>query len=235
MRERIVFRLSKRPSTKPPSPGQKVVRVINSPAFLWVATAILVTIGGASITQMQQCSADAAKLSERFEKLADEIEYRGRRLDEELRRNSSVEEFGEKLKVAPNRYAEFATHNLAELFADINRISRKASVENRSPVSSILLARAEYEAVVQDDRSLPFRQVFQGEIPINSIAAEDFSGLKAWRSEIVKRSPFAVLAYVQRGIPYIESDCSVSNVSRRIFGREAKIIRIEAFGSWYYE
>src|SRR5713226_8047836 len=60
--------------------ANRLVRLINSPAFLWLLSLLALTIGGGFLTGYQACNRDALQTIESYQRLAREVNLR-RRLD----------------------------------------------------------------------------------------------------------------------------------------------------------
>jgi hypothetical protein len=58
------------------SKPHRVIRIINSPAFLWFASAISLSAAGTYYSDFQRCTSEAAQIDEKFYKVANELKNR---------------------------------------------------------------------------------------------------------------------------------------------------------------
>ena len=123
-------------------PVSRLWLFVNSGLFLWLLTAVFVTIGGSYFSQIQKCVADADALGERYYILTRELSNR----NTEFARAIHVAESIEALKRAKAEYksdfAEFQAKTGDEIESEWRHIIRRVDTRSLSVAMTLSLSSA---------------------------------------------------------------------------------------------
>ena len=123
-----------------------VLGVINSPFFLWLLSAVFITIGGAYFSTRQQCIAEAEKIAEQYEKIGIEIERRQGYIHHTIVTMNSVSAIKEALSQIREYYSDFHSRPLFEL------IEQREKLLERIDTSPFDETKRENDAFLSDFR-----------------------------------------------------------------------------------
>jgi hypothetical protein len=108
-------------------------KVINSPSFLWILTAVLLSLGGAFYSTRQQCIKDSDKITESLHKVSQEIESRLSFAYNGIDENSTFKSVKTALDHAPYRYSEFQSYTIVELYDRFRAMEWRVDSTVRNP------------------------------------------------------------------------------------------------------
>jgi hypothetical protein len=135
-----------------------LIRLVNSAAFLWLSTLLLVTIGGGFLTNYQQCVRDADILSERHARIFRELNTRQRALAALIEISPTVEEIRAGVAKLPYTYSDLKERTLFDLNREFELIHTKID-------DSALPQQFQANAVTLASWINFSTNLFQGEIP----------------------------------------------------------------------
>lgn len=95
--------------------SRQSVRFINSPLFLWVISAVFLSLAGVAFSNYQDCMRDAQRDIEALHKLQEETYYRMRCITFSVDRASTVKDFRDRFKASPYVFGEFKDATIREL------------------------------------------------------------------------------------------------------------------------
>lgn len=112
------------------APDNKLLAFINSPIFIWLLSALVLTIGGAYITNHKQCRDDAEKIIERRKHLRQELF--SRELDRDRRvanAKTAQEAIAEAMPTMQDKrgsiFADLSNINYSELSGEFLTLTRR--------------------------------------------------------------------------------------------------------------
>lgn len=190
-------------------------RLVNSPSFLWLATALLITLGGAYLTNYQQCDREASAIADSYSRLKTEINGRIEYIQGIFKDAKTLAEIREALsKPFPWKYAEFRDKTLFELQELRRRAARRSKQRPGSlDPGSDFRTNAAFRK---------FRKIFEGTIE-PTINESDLPNFKTFVSEARKyeRSYFGGIDYFA-----LTADCTPRTTIAYAFApNTTKIIR----------
>lgn len=168
-------------TTKPQS--NRTVRIINSPIFIWLLSALFLAFGGAYVTQYQQCSREADRLRNQYYHLAGEIYIRQERVAAAVEGAASIDDIKLALKSLPSLYADLKDRSLFELNREFRQI--EARIE-RSPELQDFTRQALAETSYSFNEVTNYSRLSVGLLPRN-ITDADLAPLK----DFIRRSSIA--------------------------------------------
>jgi len=107
--------------------SRRFTSTLNSPFFIWLLSAILLTSAGAYFTNYTQCIADADRLSERYTRISREVLAREQAFADGVARATTIDEVLRTAKSYPSMYSDLASRSLVDLQSELLAISRKIS------------------------------------------------------------------------------------------------------------
>ena len=206
------------------SKRNRFLAIVNSPFFLWLASAAFLTIGGAYFASHQQCVREADLLADAYQKLAKEVLHRQEQLVDILFQAKNMTDVRNAITTPTYLYSEFRARTLYELTEDMEKIR----------------TRVDYTAVKGGLAGLSWYPVFELENPHQYLpffrgqdwsrySDQDFDGLRLYATTYA----FRVIPEANLGVRFLVAPrCSVSNVvGGALFGRKPKIISVETIAN----
>ncbi|HXQ74023.1 MAG TPA: hypothetical protein VN844_26200 [Pyrinomonadaceae bacterium] len=172
-------------------------RLINSAAFLWLATLAIVTLGGGYLSAHQQCVKDADAVADRYQKLHREVYVRQEKIHQVVGAAKTIAEIRDGIAQLPNNYAELKERTLFELTRELFSVSAKVDTSELPPEK---IMGTFY-------RSSPFDALNQGVLP-GDLTANGFQQLK---EEAENRLKALKNLYFKNSLTELTSRCTIKN------------------------
>lgn len=206
----------------------KLFGFINSAAFLWFMTLIVVTVGGALISERQQCFRDAQSQIELYDKLEAELNHRQSQIRQMVAAAKSVDELGKSLQSIAHYSPEFAQFSTLFLTQQHWRLQQQIA-----PEFALVTAHNEKLRPVGDAKAhmerIRFAAITSGQLPQN-ITDADLSALKSFVNPVTKmkvlsmtvgfpdpsNNPFGSLSWAFFG-PKLEASCGAGVLLTRLW------------------
>jgi hypothetical protein len=138
------------------------IRLVNSAAFLWLATLLLVIIGGGFLTNHQQCVREADLLLGRRDRIAQELLTRKEAIGALIQDSGSVEEIRSGLNKLP--YAYIDLHGLTFLELDRELALIEALIDASADVEDS--ASPEPPSDIPSHDMIALRGLYEGIFPV---------------------------------------------------------------------
>jgi hypothetical protein len=190
------------------------IRIVNSAAFLWLATLLLVTVGGGFLTNYQQCIRDADLLSERHARIFRALHTRQKAFATLIETSATVEDIRAGVAKLPYTYSDLRERTLFDLNREFELIHTKID-------DSALPLAVKGEAVLVADWLTFSLNLYQGEIPL-TLTNDGLSAFKKF-----SKTYFEAFnkRFVQRAFDIFQPKCTVKNTLLYALGfRGVKIV-----------
>jgi len=208
--------------------SSKVVAFINSAAFLWLLTLIVVTVGGSFFSERQQCFKEAQTQIEVYDKLEAELKYRQSQIRQKVADAKSIEELTKSLTQISHFSPEFAQFSTFFLTQQYRQLSQQLTPELRLIAARNEKIRADRDPKAQTMR-IRFGAITMGHPPQN-MTDTDLPALKEFVNPLIKRklgnftfdipdlsmNPFGSITWAVFG-PKLEADCGASVIMSRFW------------------
>jgi hypothetical protein len=109
------------------SKKSRFIAVINSGFFLWLLTAICLTIGGSIFAERQKCVADSRALIDRFNALDEELVFRDLYVSSKIRSAKTIEDLTKTTLTHPVRHSDLKVLSSDELVSEETNIFRRSN------------------------------------------------------------------------------------------------------------
>jgi hypothetical protein len=195
------------------------IRLVNSAAFLWLATLLLVTAAGGYLTNYQQCVRDSDLLADHYAKTLRELRTRHQAIADLVEKSGTVEEIRAGLTKLPNTYSEFREKTLFDLNRDLATLH--ASIDNTTLPNP---GKSKYVQLGQ--WTIYTSRLNQGEIPAD-LTNDDLPLFKRFA-----KAYFQVFSEQLReeSNDFYSPNCTFRNTLLHAFGvRGTKIVEAERF------
>lgn len=193
----------------------RVLAVINSAFFLWIMTALFLTIGGSYYTAYHKCLQDAENISGQYPALSKELLERRAFIKEAISSAETVAQLREKFKSIPYLSFDLKERSTHALTVSISRLRRRIDILD--PTDSLAQV-AKQEGPFTSDEML--NDASDGEIPYG--ASDD--QLPKIKSSTLKRIAHDEERLRQAGRMAYAETCSPHKVVRSIVDPNTKIV-----------
>jgi hypothetical protein len=196
--------------------NNKILAVINSPAFLWLVTAIFITVAGAFYTAQQQCTRDANQLIDQYYKLSDEIWDRQIYVLAVVNEGKTLGDVKAGLKQIPYTYLELKDRQLGDLVRAFHRVAQRIDgYGHRALVVGTLP-----DQVFSPDDFMKFQDITVGRIG-PSWKDEDMPPLKLFATRFFALANHALQTDSRR---IVASNCSIRNIVKLMLDPNTPIL-----------
>ncbi|MEW6450044.1 MAG: hypothetical protein AB1490_05310 [Pseudomonadota bacterium] len=219
--------------------ANRLLAILNSAFFLWIMTAIFLTVGGAFFTAAQQCSIEANKQADLYSDLTSQIIYRGSRIREMIEQASNIEAIKKNAGVLVREIPSLREKPLLHLIRQRNQILRQSEPDSDdkrrdrwnihlSEVSAPVTNALGTAEITELDDLLSRFQDFVAWGDTSRIVPADLPRLKAWAK---LKLDFETLSETE-----LTPNCGPSTVANRMIGRSPPITSVKynglVFGDW---
>jgi hypothetical protein len=195
----------------------RILKVINSPFFLWLLSALLLTLGGAYFAEYQQCNRDSAQIIDLFYRLTTELELRQKSIADAFAASNNFEELRTALKTHDYIYSDLRERTARDLVRQKRQLSRRISFD-RAHSAAINIINSRFS--VSPREITQFGGAIYGEIP-SDVQASDFAAVKSYASRILKLEN---LRSSTDSVTRLSENCTPRTVVSLIFWPTAPIV-----------
>lgn len=186
-------------------------KAVNSPLFLWMLSATLVTLGGAYINQSQRCVSEGSDVLEKHNRAVEELRSRTMQVFWAVTSATTMEEARTNISKVKHRFGAYKDSSQTEVLYDIRSARRRLSLDemhyNHPPgVDSEVVAKffSLVDGVISPqltDADLPGAKNYARAVAFHRVRA----GLEDPSSLYVARCSFgSVINMALTGRPFLE-------------------------------
>lgn len=101
----------------------RVLAIINSAAFLWLLSALLITAGSSYFTKYQECARQADEIIEKFQRLNEELYVRRQTIFQVISDSDSIDAIRSGITELPSIYVDLKPRTIPDLEAEFRKLN----------------------------------------------------------------------------------------------------------------
>jgi hypothetical protein len=105
--------------------SNRLLAIVNSAAFLWLLSALLITSGGSYFTKYQECARQADEIIDKFQRLNEELYIRRKAIFQAISDSGSIDAIRSSIKELPSIYVDLKPRTIRDLDAEFRKLNAR--------------------------------------------------------------------------------------------------------------